>query len=61
MYQHHQLLLESMVVISKVEAFWNGVILEMPGIHKEQSTVNRNIGLRLDSSWTPLLQLMSCQ
>lgn len=57
----YQPLLELAMLISKVEGFWNLIILEAICIQNESLTVNKDTGLGLDSSWTLILWLLSCQ
>lgn len=54
---NNMLLFLTTTALSRAEGFWDQVILEAIEIHNEPHTVNRNVGLTLNSSWVRALQL----
>lgn len=54
----HQPVFDSNTVISREERCWNRISGEAVTIQTDPHLVNRDIGLKLDHCWRPIIQLI---
>lgn len=56
----HKFLFDETSVISKVDQYWDRVVLEALEIHLDYSVINRDIDLSLSAFWQQALVHVSC-